>query len=466
MKKVENSYSKTIFLAIAFGTGVRDVLRNDTFKLIKENKEVRIVVFSQDISEEFTSEFSGPNVFFEKLFPTQINFIERFLLHFQKALIRKKSKTIDLGSVSGETLVLNLLTPIANLSKLIFGKRLINKFLYFSYSKFAPAKQYKREFELYSPDLVVVTRVLSYSMDYPIARMASMLNVPTVTLVSSWDNLTSKGFYPFGTNRLVVWNDVIKEEAISLFDFPESKISVTGMPRNDLFFRYNEKKTKTNFCEENGLNPNLKIITYCTGSRTLGITKLDSGSPEPLIVEIIAKAIDNLIIPNCQLLLRFHPQANIEEYSFLDKFSSIVFQVPGKKSSFQDRLFSSGDDLLLIETMKFSDVVVNYASTITIDAAIFNKPIICPNFDVKGERPYKYSMKRLYEFDHYSKLLKNGGISLPINESELIESILTYLQNPNIDSEGRKAIVAQQCFYKDGFSGKRVADAILSELWK
>ena len=68
-------------------------------------------------------------------------------------------------------------------------------------------------------------------------RTADYLKIPVIALVSSWDNLTSKAFFPFSLRRLIVWNNVLKNEAISLFDFPENKISVTGVPRYDLFFR-------------------------------------------------------------------------------------------------------------------------------------------------------------------------------------------------------------------------------------
>ena len=72
---------KTIFLAIAFGTSVRDVLRNDTYRVLTKSKNLRIVIFSQDISDNFTKEFKNKNVFFEKIDSFKPTLIERMLLH-------------------------------------------------------------------------------------------------------------------------------------------------------------------------------------------------------------------------------------------------------------------------------------------------------------------------------------------------------------------------------------------------
>jgi hypothetical protein len=56
--------------------------------------------------------------------------------------------------------------------------------------------------------------------------------------------------------------------------------------------------------------------------------------------------------------------------------------------------------------MKHREVVTNLASTITIDAALLDTPIICNNFDYFGQRELKYSVIKVYQFDHYAKFAK------------------------------------------------------------
>ncbi len=469
MTKKFNQYivgqkTKTVFLAIAFGTSVRDVLRNDSFQLLRRQKNIRIVIFANDINENFRTEFGGENIFFEQLIQIKPIFIERILYHFMRALMRDRCRTIDLGNTSGETKTIDKFTPFARYCLKVFGHKKMNSIIYWLFRNLAAGKEYRTEFKYYKPDLVIVTRVLGYSADYPIMRRAEVEKVPVISLVSSWDNLTSKAFFPFSLKALIVWNEVLAQEAVELFDFPREKIYITGIPRYDIFFRKTEFRIKEEYFKSKGLDIKKNLITYCTGSSATGQTSIDPTTPEPKIASFIADQIENGIILNAQLIVRLHPQADISHYKNLNDRKGVFVQIPGNKSNFQDRLFSEKDDVEFGENMLYSDVVVNLASTVTIDAVVFNTPVICINFDFYGERPFKHSIKRFYEFDHYAKLLQNGGVKLAESKEELIDNINEYLSNPQLDSDGRKRIVNQQCVFTDGKSGERVAQLIISTL--
>ena len=466
-KNMEINYRKTIFLAIAFGTSVRDVLRNDSYRKLKANPNNQLVVFAQDTGKAFENEFGGDNVSFEKLIPYKPTVVERVLIHFHKALLRDRCRTIDLGNTAGDTALIDKLTPLARIMLHLFGKERMNSFLDFLYRRFTSPRLYKDQFTKYKPDLVVVTRVLNYSMDYQILRQAAAIKVPVIALVSSWDNLSSKGFFPFGIRSLVVWNHIMKNEAIDLFNFDESKIKVVGIPRYDLLFTRHGFTDRDTFFLNKRLDISKRLITYATGSKTTGTTAYESKSPEPLIVDYIVDQINNGNIPNAQLLVRLHPQADPNAYQFLANRKSVILHIPGQNASFQDRLFSEQDDVELGETMLYSNLVINFASTISIDAAMFDTPIICVDFDFTGQRPFAVSMRRLYHFDHYRKLLEMGGIRLSSSKAELIHDINDQLNNPNQLMEGRQRMIDQQCVYRDGKSGLRIAshiESVLSEI--
>jgi hypothetical protein len=456
---------KKIFIAIAFGTSVRDVLRNDTYKILKTKDNIEIVVFIQDINDMIVAEFGGENVSFEKLVSFKPSLAERVLGHFHRAVLRGKCRTIDLGNTGGDTKTLDKFTPIAQFLIKLFGFSKVNVIIFWLYKLFTKSKMYEDEFNKHKPDLVIVTRVLNYSLDYPLMRRASKEKVPVISLVSSWDNLTSKAFFPFSLESLVVWNNVLKGEAIDLFGFPKEKIFVSGIPRYDVFFRERNFANKEAFFKKFNLDSEKKLIVYGTGSATTGKSIIDPVSPESDIVEFIANEIlkDSFSEPT-QLLIRLHPQAKPQQYENLLNRSDVTLHIPGSKANFQDRLFSSNDDLELAESMKYADVVVNLASTITIDAAVFNTPIVCVNYDHRGVRPFKLSPRKIYHFDHYAKLGQTGGFELANSKTELINKIDYSINHPEYLSENRKKIIEQQCVFTDGRSGERVANHILEVL--
>jgi CDP-glycerol glycerophosphotransferase (TagB/SpsB family) len=252
----------------------------------------------------------------------------------------------------------------------------------------------------------------------------------------------------------------MRREAIELFNFPEEKIFVSGVPRFDNYFRRKNMRSRSEFLKSYNLDPDKKLVTYTTSHDRL-FWPHEVTSPEPEIVRFLARAIQNdeLGAPS-QLLVRLHPQASPKLYEQLAKEEGITLQIPGRSSRFQDRDLSIAEGVLLGETMMHSDVVVNVASTITIDASIFGTPVVCIGFDMRGERTYLTSARRFYDFDHYKKLAKTSGFRIASHKEDLVKEMRHYLADPARDREGRQKIVAEQCYYVDGRSAERVAHHI------
>src|SRR3989344_9487864 len=118
----------------------------------------------------------------------------------------------------------------------------------------------------------------------------------------------------------------------------------------------------------------------------------------------------------------------------------------------------------LRNTLAHASVIIGYTSSIMIDAAIFDKPIVGIYFETKNnlllmERPTEY-----YKTEHFMKALQTGGIRLARDREDLIRSINGYLENPSLDREGRRRLAEEQCWRLDGKAGERVANAGLEAL--
>lgn len=464
LMKTENSIT-TIFIAIAFGTSVRDLLRTNAYQPFVNNKKYRVVIFSKEVGGNFRKEFGGDNVFFEKLHDYQPTFTERMLLVFHRALLRKMSRTIALGNTAGNLTSMRLMSPLVWFLQLFLDHTKITMLIGWLYKKTNRGSTYCGLFDHYNPSMLVVTRVLNYSNDYPLLKSAALKSVKAVALVSSWDNLTSKAFFPYELTSLVVWNQVMKAEAVSLYGFDEEKILVSGAPRYDVYFDDSNNPTKQEIFEYYGLSPHKKTILYASGSGATTTSRFDSTSPEADICCYIAEAIDRGDISNAQIIVRLHPQADIDHYTGLvTNYPSVVVDVPGEVKQFHDRYFELNDDKRYATLLKECDVVLNFASTATIDAAVFNTPIICVNFDYRGVRPLIYSPRKIYEFDHYKKLLRCDGVDLCSEKEALIPYINKALRNPSRKASGRERIVKQQLQFKDGRSGLRVAEHLMNIL--
>jgi hypothetical protein len=118
----------------------------------------------------------------------------------------------------------------------------------------------------------------------------------------------------------------------------------------------------------------------------------------------------------------------------------------------------------LANTMRHSDVVVNVASTIAIEAAIFDTPVVNVSFD--GETPSEWvrSARRYYRFTHYVNITRHGAVRVAEDPAQLVEHVGRYLEDPALDREGRHRVVLEQCQFLDGRAGERVAAFVAGEL--
>jgi hypothetical protein len=157
------------------------------------------------------------------------------------------------------------------------------------------------------PDALIMTPLIgvvgSAQPDY--LRAARAARLPVAVAVWSWDHLTSKALIREAPDRVLVWNDVQRDEALRLHGIPADRVVVTGAQCFDRWFGRQPSRTRTQFCAAVGLPPEKPFLLY-VGSA------LFAGSPsEAGFVQKWITAVRNSPDPalrTCGILVRPHPQ--------------------------------------------------------------------------------------------------------------------------------------------------------------
>jgi hypothetical protein len=127
-----------------------------------------------------------------------------------------------------------------------------------------PAPPHARRFVAdQAPDVVVATHLNEWGSpqsDY--VRAAKGLGVRTAYLVFSWDNLTNKGLVRDVPDRVLVWNELQKQEAVELQHLPGNRVRLTGAPAYDHWFDWRPGSSRDEFCARMGLEPGRPIVLY------------------------------------------------------------------------------------------------------------------------------------------------------------------------------------------------------------
>ena len=87
------------------------------------------------------------------------------------------------------------------------------------------------------PDAVLLlSRIGKNSVELDVLKVARQLRIPSILLVWSWDNLTSKAVLNEHPDHLLVWNDEMAWEANAYHGVAPERIKVVGAPLFDRFF--------------------------------------------------------------------------------------------------------------------------------------------------------------------------------------------------------------------------------------
>jgi len=220
--------------------------------------------------------------------------------------------------------------------------------------------------EAQRPDVVLVTPLISLGsaqIDY--LRAARSLGIPTALCVWSWDHLSSKALIRELPDRVFVWNDTQKQEAVTLHRVPAKRIVVTGAQCFDKWFDRTPSRDRETFCRQIGLPADRPILLYVCSAPF-------SGSPPEatFVVEWIRRIRtgSSARLRNTPILVRPHPSRRPEWESIdLTPFPEVVLW---------------GSDPLdadaradYFDTLYHSAVVAGLNTSAFIEAGILGRPV-------------------------------------------------------------------------------------------
>jgi CDP-glycerol glycerophosphotransferase (TagB/SpsB family) len=254
-------------------------------------------------------------------------------------------------------------------------------------------------------------------------------------------------------------------------DWQPDRINIGGIPSYDGYLKNAWLMPKDEYFRAHGLDPRRKLIAYACSFVHF--------APNYPNVEALAKLVasDQLSEPS-QLLVRLHPShfqdkpkifaGERERIHALEKEYPNVHVVRPVPLGGSLGYYSGEDMPEKTSMMVHSNVFVTVFSTMVVECAIHDTPIVSSCIDVPGgwNTPKKYSLalKKIGNWPTHQRFREAGAGRLAANETELCEAINFYLQDSQADAAARRSFVEREISYVDGSAGKRTAEFILSVL--
>lgn len=244
------------------------------------------------------------------------------------------------------------------------------------------------------PDVVLVTPLVDLGSDQAdYVKSARALGIRTGLCVHSWDNLTNKGLIRIKPDRVFLWNESQKREAVEMHGVPAEHVVVTGSPVYDQWFARTPSTTREEFCAKIGLPADRPFLVYLCSS---GFIAPNEAAFVDRWVRELASASDERVRTAC-ILVRPHPQ-NLQpwhKYDFAEFDHVSVWPAGGanpvdadSKNDFYDSLFHS-------------TLAVGVNTSAQIEAGIVGRPV----FTIQTEEHVGTQDGTL----HFQYLLNAGG---------------------------------------------------------
>lgn len=231
-------------------------------------------------------------------------------------------------------------------------------------------REIRKAFDRTDPAMVLVSSPGHYWLDHFVLDEAARRRIPSVCIVLSWDNLYSRGPMCRRPDRLLVWSEEMRRQAVEIHQFPESRISVVG----PLQFRfYAEPVTAAEIAamrKRVGLGASEPFIAYVCGART---ARYDVEDVVALLEQLRGGPYREL-----KVVLRPHPQGAREAYAALAERGVLLDPSPDltHEETHPEALDTKAIRHMasLLDDARF--VVSSWGTTALLEACIFDTPSV------------------------------------------------------------------------------------------
>jgi hypothetical protein len=271
----------------------------------------------------------------------------------------------------------------------------------------------------FEPDVVVVSPLVETgSAQGDHLRAADRLGVTTALLVSSWDNLTTKGVIRDVPDLTIVWNDEQVREAIDLHGLPGASVIATGAHSHDHWFAWEPATQAGEFAERVGLGPERPLLLYTCSSGFI------AGGDEVEFVREWAERLAASGDPELEaagIVVRPHPQNFASwQHARVEAPGRIVVWPRGGVAPTSRR---SKDDYF--DSLYHAKAVVGLNTSALVDSAIVGRPV----FTILHER-FRGTQTGTLHFGYLARDNGDGLLNVAESWAEHFEQLGAALRAP------------------------------------
>ncbi len=473
---------KTVFISADHGLAIIYFFQSDVVKTLVE-KGVRVVVLTDDgLVDQLRNRFGMTGMIVEGL---RFKACSKYAAEVQPGLqywsnfIRRVGTSKRINTEAMDSHIKQVVAEAQGSQRIVaaMAKMVISLMRHSKASRQCLVKWqmrftpniYADLFDKYKPDLVV-SATYGWRNDRYLLRESVKRGIKTGAVIVGWDNPSSYGVPAAPLDFVTCWSEIQKQELVDGSDWDPARVNIGGIPSYDGYFRKEWLIPRDEYYKLHHLDPKRKLITYASSFITF--------SPNYLNIEALAKLVagDELSEPS-QLLIRLHPNHFMDEPLFAgerEKVRELARSLPNVHvvepvALGGDLGYYSGEDMPeKTSMMAYSDVFTTVYSTMCVETAIHNRPIVSVCIDTPGgwNKPHKFSLdlSKIGDWPTHQRFRQANAGRVAFNAQQLKEYLNAYLSDASLDADERVKFIEDEVTFVDGSAGRRTGDYLASLL--
>jgi hypothetical protein len=476
--------TKKIFISADHGMAIIYFLQSDIVPALLEAGVEVLVLTDDETKDRIAQRFARPGLSFEGLRLKEANAyagkvsprLQWLLAYLRRVGGSWRINTEAMDSHIWEVWVenswkfrLGMWIPAALAILVLRTFAAARNFLVQTQNRFMP-NLYADLFASHKPDLVIASTA-GWRLDRYLLREATRHKVPTMAAIVGWDNPSSYAIRGAPMDYATCWSHLQKDELVYGSDWDPERVHIGGIPSYDGYFRKQWQLTREDYFKLHGLDPNRKLISYACSFVHFAPTYPN--------VEALAKLVSSgALAEPSQLLVRLHPSHFQDKPRIFAEERERIFALEEQYTNVHvvqpvalggSLGYYGGEDMDEKSSMMVhSDVLVTVYSTMVVETAVHDTPIVAAVIDIPGgwNKPKKFSLslKEIGDWPTHKRFREAKAGRVASNEKELCEAINLYLKNPSLDATQRRKFTEDEITFTDGTSGRRTAEYILKVL--
>jgi hypothetical protein len=249
------------------------------------------------------------------------------------------------------------------------GSRLLMRALAACEAAIPSSRDIERFIEGQEADVVLVSPLVDAGSDQvELVKSARALGVPAGACIASWDNLTNKGVLRVEPDRVFVWNEAQRREAVAYHGVAAERVEATGAQLFDRWFERRPSTTREAFCAAVGLPADRPYVLYTCSSSFIAASHAEVGFVRRWVEALRAEPA----LRDVNVLVRPHPY-NCHAWETED-----VSDLPGV-AVWPRQAYNPVDEVHrdgFFDSLHHSAAVVGINTSAMIEAAILGRPVL------------------------------------------------------------------------------------------